>query len=139
MEAYKCIKDLIQVQEQPLPSHDTKLELVNRFVELFHSKVARIREALDTQQADQTGAPQLPVAHTSVATLDSLSQITLADLHKLIKAAPSKSCSLDPAPTWFIKEPAVLNCILPSMLAIVNESLASGVVPSCLKQAEARA
>ena len=38
---------------------------------------------------------------------------------------------LDPAPTRLLKESAVLDCVLPHMLHVVNESLGSSVVPAC--------
>ena len=124
----------MHAQEQVLPSYKTELELANRSVEYFHSKVASIRQVLGPQQGDQTPEP-LGMAKPATSSLDTLSIISLAELHKLIMAAPTKSCMLDPAPTWFIKEPAVLETVLPSMLTAVNNSLTSRVVPPFLKQA----
>ena len=47
----------------------------------------------------------------------------------------SVSCMLDPALTHLLKEWAVLDCVLPHMLHVVNEPLGSSVVPACLKMA----
>ena len=61
--------------------------------------------------------------------------MTSADLRKLVQGSASVSCMLDPAPTRLLKESAVLDCVLPHMLHVVNESLGSSVVPACLKMA----
>ena len=52
----------------------------------------------------------------------------------LVAKSPSKSCSLDPMPTWMLK--AHLDCILPSITNIVNESTSTGIiVPTKMKAA----
>ena len=51
----------------------------------------------------------------------------------LVAKSPSKSCSLDPVPTWMLK--AHLDCILPSITNIVNESMSTGIVPTKMKAA----
>ena len=43
----------------------------------------------------------------------------------------SKSCKVDPAPTYIIKDS--LEVLLPSMAKIVNISLAQGIFPACWK------
>ena len=52
---------------------------------------------------------------------------------RLVKKSPSKSCSLDPVPTWFLKEH--LDCFLPSIVNIVNLSMPTGIVPTKMKAA----
>ena len=51
----------------------------------------------------------------------------------LSRPTPSKSCSLDPVPTWFLKEH--LDCLLPSITNIVNLSMSTGIVPAKIKVA----
>ena len=46
---------------------------------------------------------------------------------------PSKSCSLDPIPTWLVKKH--LHTLLPLLTQIVNNSLALGYFPVKLRQA----
>ena len=71
----------------------------------------------------------------TVPTLDGFSTVASADLRKLVQGSASLSCMLDPAPTRLLKESAVLDCVLPHMLRVVNESLGLSVVPACLKMA----
>ena len=46
---------------------------------------------------------------------------------------PSKSCALDPLPTWLMKR--CIDCVLPMLTKIVNFSLRMGHVPDCMKVA----
>jgi hypothetical protein len=50
----------------------------------------------------------------------------------------SKSCTLDPLPTFLLKDPSVCDALLPSILDIINHSLTSGQVPPCLKVAQVK-
>ncbi len=45
----------------------------------------------------------------------------------IIKQSASKSCSLDPMPTWLLKNN--LGTLLPSLTSLINQSLSSGVMP----------
>ena len=47
---------------------------------------------------------------------------------------PSKSCPLDPMPTWIVKQ--CLDELVPTITEIVNHSLCSGSFPSTFKIAE---
>ena len=55
-----------------------------------------------------------------------------SSVHHVIKALSTKSCPLDPMPTRLLKDH--LDGIVPPITAIVNESLLTGVFPTCLKQ-----
>ena len=57
------------------------------------------------------------------------------DIAKLIASSPAKSCRLDAIPTQLLKEEPVLNVILPIVTNIVNNSLATGIVPANMKRA----
>ena len=70
----------------------------------------------------------------AVPTLDSFFTVTSADLRKLVQGSASVSCNTDPAPTHLLKESAVLDCVLPHMLHVVNESLRSSCSGACLSQ-----
>ena len=55
------------------------------------------------------------------------------DLYKIIMKCPSKSCSLDPMPTWLVKQHVQI--LLPLLRNTVNTSLISGFFPTGLCQA----
>ena len=65
------------------------------------------------------------------AKLDIFLPATEDEVKLLVAKSPSKSCSLDPVPTWMLK--AHLDCILPSITNIVNESMSTGIVPTKMK------
>ena len=50
----------------------------------------------------------------------------------ITKSAP-KTCSLDPIPTPLLLE--ILDCLLPSLTALINSSLSSGLFPQAFKSA----
>ncbi len=55
------------------------------------------------------------------------------EVQKIIMQLPTKWCSLDPIPTWLLKE--CLDLRLPLVTKIVNLSMSSGEIPLNLKEA----
>ena len=55
------------------------------------------------------------------------------DIAKIIKNSPTKSCLLDPWPTFLVKD--CLDILLPSITKLVNCSLSEGAVPDGFKSA----
>ena len=47
--------------------------------------------------------------------------------------SPTTSCALDPLPTWLLKD--ISDTLIPFLTRLVNSSIASSVVPHCLKHA----
>ncbi len=68
-----------------------------------------------------------------VKPLSCLDPATEDEVLKIIISSPSKSCSLDPIPTWFLKEH--VHCLLPVLTDIVNSSLQTGTFPSAARSA----
>ena len=58
---------------------------------------------------------------------------THEEIKKLIMASPTKSCGLDPVPTWLLKNLSA--SVVPILTELVNISLRDGVVPAQLKVA----
>ena len=48
------------------------------------------------------------VQFRSTPTLECWSPVTMDEVEKLISSAPRKTCELDPAPTWLIKDVKLL-------------------------------
>ena len=55
------------------------------------------------------------------------------EVWKIICKSPSKSCTLDPIPTWIIKD--AKNELLPTITDIISASLRSSEVPTSMKSA----
>ena len=72
-----------------------------------------------------------PSASTAFSSFKLLSQ---AEVLELIKGSPIKACPLDLVPASLFK--ACLPALLPTITAIVNLSLQTGVIPTSLKVAQ---
>ena len=59
--------------------------------------------------------------------------MTESKVRKIIAKSPTKSCSLDPAPTWMAKDS--VDELIPMVTILVNWSLQSAKVPDSMKQA----
>jgi hypothetical protein len=116
--------------DQQLPSHQTTTELTERFATFFTDKIAAVRNGFNTAalppQPASTGNP------STVPALSCLKPVCDKELKKLIGNSPSKSCALDPAPTWLVKQCPALVSVLSN---IINHSLETGVVSPTLKHA----
>ena len=60
-------------------------------------------------------------------------QVSEDAVDKIIKTSPTKSCLLDPGPTFLIKE--CIDIVLPSLTKLVNCSLMEGCIPDPFKSA----
>jgi len=112
-----------------LPNHDSIEELVCQFNQFFKDKISNIRAGLDAAQ------PSTPVRDSArqVPPFFSFSPFSDRDVADLIRSRPSKSCPLDPVPTYLLKSYA--DTLAPVIAKIVNMSLSQGVLPSEMKLA----
>ena len=106
-------------------------QLANTFIAFFQDKVRLIQENL-TFKADPNYVPgENPDAVDD--KLGFLVPATEGEVRRLINNSPSISCSLDPVPTWLLKQ--YLTCLLPTITNIVNLSVSTGIVPTTMKTA----
>ena len=68
-----------------------------------------------------------------VSRLELFPTATTSDIHSLLIKSPTTSCVLDPLPIWLLKD--VSDNAVPFLTKLINSSIASGVVPCCLKHA----
>ena len=128
---FKILNQLLLRNVAPkLPEHDSVSELAGRFLHYFESKIGKIRTLLDDLPPVTTSFPSDSFA---APPLSSLCNLSPDDVVKLITSAPSKSCPLDPIPTWLLKD--MLDVLAIPLSQIVSTSLQSGNVPHKLKQA----
>ena len=117
----------------PLPTHDSAENLANDFAEFFFTKIAKIHKHLnELPSASSPCAPPgstLPKNHSLVV----FTPTTEPDILKLLHGTPVKSCSLDPLPVQVLK--SVIPTLLPTLVKIINLSLASSTVPTSFKTA----
>ena len=112
-----------------LPAYSSAQDLANRFATFFKENIDKIRdELLDCSDID-LNIPQVKPP-TTLSFLQTTSQ---EEVWKIICKSPSKSCTLDPIPTWIIRD--AKNELLPTITDIINASLRSSEVPTSMKSA----
>lgn len=106
---------------------DPSLELCEKCCNFFINKVAsiRVRISCNLSQNFQYG-------NTSSSVFSNFQAISLSELSDIILNMKSTT-SCDVVPTKLLKD--VLPSVLPSLLSIINGSVQTGIVPSCLKKA----
>lgn len=114
--------------EKVLPQNILCKDLLEKFGNFFSDKIALIRQDLDAYAFDT-------VCHDSFVgnTWSDFDLVSCEIVKETIMSSPKKSCILDPIPTdLFIKN---INCLLPIVTDIINDSLLSGTVPLSFKHA----
>jgi len=131
-QLFKLVDTLLhKSKDTPLPMHESPEELANRLADFFVEKISKIRTHLADIRKDLVNSNKL-----SKKDISQLSKFELAsekEISNLIKKSASKSCKLDPIPTWLLKD--CLGCLLPVITRIVNLSLSSAEVSTNLKEA----
>lgn len=112
-----------------LPDHDCQQALADRFSLFFKEKIEKIRYSLPKLDNSISGMPIYPCS----VVLNSLTLTNECELRKIISKSPSSSCSLDPVPSWLLKDSLDANLAL--IMNIINASLSSGLVPDEMKKA----
>ena len=111
---------------------ETKYQHVQaeKFNKFFISKIAKIREELDTSAdvgiSNDSISPETD-HDKSIANLEVLLPASEYKNHKIIPASPPKSCDTDPIPTWLLKKH--LSLLVPVITRTVNLSLESATFP----------
>ena len=77
--------------------------------------------------------PLYDVPYRSTPTVDEWNAVTVNEIEKLISSAPCKTCQLDPAPTWLVKD-----ILSPFVALLFNKSLSAGCFPATFKLAVIR-
>ena len=103
-------------------------ELANEFGSFFHNKIQKICDKLDNIQLPHPSVDVPEFCYSSFTEFESVTQETV---RKVICEIATKSCNLDPIPTWLLKDS--LNVLLPFITDIINSSLSSGTLPAAFK------
>ena len=112
---------LHRIPDKVLPSNSSQKKLAEQFAAFFTNK--------SFSSFSSFSLPS-PVNPPGLVKFDDASP---DDIAKVIKNSPTKSCLLDPWPTFLVKD--CLNILLPSITKLVNCSLLEGAVPDGFKSA----
>ena len=96
------------------------------FATFFVRKVEGVR-------SDTAGLPPPPVLAPATSSLASFRPCTQTEIRRIIMTSPVKSCSLDPVPTFLVRE--YVDVLLPYITKMVNASLSQGRLPVSQKHA----
>ena len=121
-------KTLGRVSGMTLPPHDSDKALANQFASYFHNKIKTIRDTFIPSRIKMDVYPS-----SDPPKITTFTQVTQDTVDKIIRNSPTKSCLLDPWPTFLIKECS--DILLPSITKLVNFSLMEGCVPDGFKTA----
>ena len=114
-------KVLHRTSETVLPAHSSEKSLVDTFASF------KIRDTFSTSGSFNDAPDSLPPA------FNIFKPVTEDEVSKCINESHSKSCPLDPIPTFLLKD--CLDILLPSITKLVNYSLIDGSFPSAFKRA----
>ena len=130
-ELYKITNNILaRTKQAHLPTTYPLSSLPELFSNYFSDKIMKIRNELDSQAVSA-----LPAQADSFSgiTLSAFEPVTEAMVKLVITKSAPKTCSLDPIPTPLLLE--ILDCLLPSLTALINSSLSSGLFPQAFKSA----
>ena len=92
-------KTLGRVSDMTLPPHDSDKALANQFASYFHNKIKTIRDTFIPSGIEMDVHPS-----SDPPKITTFTEVTPDTVDKIIRNSPTKSCLLDPWPTFLIKE-----------------------------------
>jgi hypothetical protein len=150
---YRTLNSLLNSSNRTLPSRISNETLSNNFATYFSEKVSKIRSELDNQCVDSltnisscntcyvsgdfnnVNYVELPDCnvYNNVDVFNSFSPVSETEMCKIISKVPNKTSSLDPMPTWLLKECS--DIMTPIIVSLVNNSFMRGCFPAVLREA----
>ena len=110
------------------------------FANYFGEKITNIRARIEEKLADQVCLDGVQSDHEEAENfthgLKEFTPIGADMLYDMLKNMTNKQSSLDPIPTWLVKE--CKQELEPTLLYIVNKSMYEGVFPLSAKHAVVR-
>ena len=94
------------------------------------------RDKVDAVRASTSTTPTYDVPCRATPTLEEWTLVSVDEVEQLISSALNKTCELDPAPTWLVKE--MRGLLSPFITLLFNKSLMSACFPAAFKQALVR-
>ena len=130
-ELYKITNNLLaRSKSTPLPTLYPFSSLPDIFCNFFSDKIKTIRHQLDSETSSNSLPESTPFNGFPFLTFEP---VTERDVKSVILKSAPKSCALDPVPTHLLIE--CLDAVLPSLTALFNSSLTSGIFPQEFKSA----
>ena len=104
-DLYKVCDNLLnRWRKSVLTSHDCVKDLADKFVTYFNDRISNIRKDLEKAPISTSQTSQDIFNKFGGEVLDSFTEVSEDDIRKIINSSPTKSCALDPIPTWLLKK-----------------------------------
>ena len=104
-DLYKVCDNLLnREQKSVLPYHDCVKDHAGKFITYFNDKISNIRKDLEKALISTSQTPQDIFNKFDGEVLDSFTEVSEDDVRKISHSSPTKSCALDPIPTWLLKK-----------------------------------
>ena len=129
---FKIVNTLLNKDNKTLPEHSSVKELSNDFALFFTEKVEKIHSSLKDEQSS-VAHDSTDYDHSVTCYLSKFEKLSENDVLNLVNKCNTKSCLLDPLPTWYLKEN--MDIFVHVLTHLLNMSLSTGVFPNVLKQA----
>ncbi len=84
-----------------LPEHQSDEHLANEFAQFFQEKTQNIARSFDS--VGPLDDRDMPVPEAITSSFTHFQPTSEDAVRKVVVDSPSKSCSLDPVPTWIVK------------------------------------
>ncbi|XP_060568235.1 uncharacterized protein LOC132726859 [Ruditapes philippinarum] len=132
----KITKGLLgDTNEVILPFDSSSERLAQKFSDFFIGKIERIRNNIRSQTQSVPDNVDMESEYTGVK-YTVFAPTTEQEVKALIKKSATKSCELDPIPTWLLKE--CLDELTPVITSFINVSLDAAYVPKMFKHSRIR-
>lgn len=129
---FSVANEMIGSSSTSLPSTVASSSLPDTFVQFFINKISTIRDGLDVDSCTPESSNDSFDCFDG-CFLKEFKPVTPEEIEKIIMSSPPKSCPLDPIPTTLLVQ--CLDSLLDIITSIVNQSLQTGIVPTCFKEA----
>jgi len=110
-------------------TEETGTRTADEFATYFKDKIDSVREST-------ASTPLFDVPTKATPTLEQWTAVTHDEVEQIIGSALNKTCQLDLAPTWLVKDMGRL--LSPFIALLFNKSLTSGIFTSDFKHAVVR-
>ena len=124
---FGVIKNIMQPPKASTPLTDERQ--ADNFNTFFVEKIEKIHSTFPELEPAQSHNN----ANAFTPSLSTWRPVDEQEVRNVVMKSPTKSCSLDPWPTWMVKQHSQL--LIPFMTDIINASLRSGEFPSKWKHA----
>ena len=127
-QLWKELNNILHIKsEAVLPQCSDDKTLADSFSSFFTDKILKIRASF-TNQTTYSLSPDRPPPK-----LNTFVPATTDEVLEIILSSPTKSCMLDPMPTFLVKQFA--DILAPSLTKLVNYTMSEGIVPDTFKRA----